>query len=172
MILRCIPSPEGKDAMFEKLTPRLDRVIKLSQRIARDYGQDYVGTEHLLLAILEEGTGIGVDILHDLATDLPRTKKIIDRLVKDTLEDTWVFGRLPGTPHFRNVMSAAIEEARQLESKFICTEHLLLALAKEPGSVAHLALAEMGIRAPAIQQGIVKRLDHPPKEAGTPGPAA
>ena len=126
----------------------------------------------MLLAILEEGTSIGVDILRDFAIDLPKTKKIIDRLVKDTLEDTWVFGRLPGTPHFRNVMSAAIEQARQLESKFICTEHLLLALAKEPGSVAHIALAELGIRAPSIQQEIIKRLDHPPKQAGTPGPGA
>ncbi|HVP12647.1 MAG TPA: Clp protease N-terminal domain-containing protein [Phycisphaerae bacterium] len=155
--------------MFEKLTPRLDRVIKLSQRIARDYGQDYVGTEHLLLAILEEGTGEGVDILRGFDADLPKTKGIIDKLVKGSLEDTWVFGRLPGTPHFRNVMSAAIEQARQLESRFICTEHLLLALAKEPGSVAHSALAELGIDAPAIQEEIIKRLDHPPKQAGTPG---
>jgi ATP-dependent Clp protease ATP-binding subunit ClpC len=155
--------------MFEKLTPRLDRVIKLSQRIARDYGQDYVGTEHLLLAILEEGTGMGVEILREAAIDLPRTKKTIDRLIKNTLEDTLVFGRLPGTPHFRNVMSAAIEQARQLESRFISTEHLLLALAKEPGSVAHLALAEMGIRAPSIQQEIIKRLDHPSTQTGTPG---
>jgi ATP-dependent Clp protease ATP-binding subunit ClpC len=156
--------------MFEKLTPRMDRVIKLSQRIARDYGQDYVGTEHLLLAILEEGTGMGVGILREFDVDLPKAKETIDRLVKATLEDTWVFGRLPGTPHFRNVMSAAIEQARQLESKFICTEHMLLALAKEPGSVAHSALNQLGVQAPSIQQEIIKRLDHPSKEAETPGP--
>jgi ATP-dependent Clp protease ATP-binding subunit ClpC len=160
------------DAMFEKLTPRMDRVIRLSQRIARDYGQDYVGTEHLLLAILEEGTGAGVDILREFAVDLPKTKEVVDRLVKSSLEDTWVFGRLPGSPHFRNVMSAAIEQARQLESKFICTEHMLLALAKEPGSVAHTALAQLGVRASSVQQEIVKRLDHPPKEAEKPGPGA
>jgi ATP-dependent Clp protease ATP-binding subunit ClpC len=158
--------------MFEKLTPRMDRVIKLSQRIARDYGQDYVGTEHLLLAILEEGTGMGVAILREFDVDLPKAKETIDRLVKATLEDTWVFGRLPGTPHFRNVMSAAIEQARQLESKFICTEHMLLALAKEPGSVAHSALDQLGVQAQSIQQEIIKRLDHPPKEAETPGPGA
>jgi ATP-dependent Clp protease ATP-binding subunit ClpC len=158
--------------MFEKLTPRLDRVIKLSQRIARDYGQDYVGTEHLLLAILEEGTGMGAGILREFDVDLPKAKETIDRLVKGTLEDTWVFGRLPGTPHFRNVMSAAIEQARQLESKFICTEHMLLALAKEPGSVAHSALDQLGVQAQSIQQEIIKRLDHPPKEAETPGPGA
>jgi ATP-dependent Clp protease ATP-binding subunit ClpC len=144
--------------MFEKLTPRMDRVIKLSQRIARDYGQDYVGTEHLLLAILEDGTGMGAEILHDLGVDLPKAKQAIDELIKGTLEDTWVFGRLPGTPHFRNVMAAAIEEARQLESKVICTEHLLLALAREEGSVAHTALTESGVGASTIRLEIVKRL--------------
>jgi ATP-dependent Clp protease ATP-binding subunit ClpC len=158
--------------MFEKLTPRMDRVIKLSQRIARDYGQDYVGTEHLLLAILEEGTGMGVEILREFTVDLPKTKEVVDRLVKSSLDDTWVFGRLPGSPHFRNVMSAAIEHARQLESKVICTEHMLMALAKEPGSVAHSALAELGVRASSIQQKILLRLDHPPKEAEKPGPTS
>ncbi len=156
--------------MFEKLTPRMDLVIKRSQRIARDYGQDYVGTEHLLLAVMEDDTGVAVDILKDLGVDLPRIKEAIDRLVKSSLEDTWVFGRLPGTPHFRNVMAAAIEEARQLESRVISTEHLLLALAREKGSVAHTALAELGIRAPAIRLEITKRLEGPVRHDDAPMP--
>lgn len=149
--------------MFEKLTPGMDRVIKRSQRIARDYGQDYVGTEHLLLAAMEDDTGVAVDILKGFGVDLPKVKEVIDRIVKSSLEDTWVFGRLPGTPHFRNVMAAAIEEARQLESKVISTEHLLLALAREQGSVAHTALAELGVRAPAIRLQITQRFEGPVK---------
>lgn len=147
--------------MYEKLTRRMGRVIKASQRIARDYGQDYVGTEHLLLAILDEGTGKAVEILHVLGADLPKVKTVVDRLIKDSLEDTWVFGRLPGSPHFRNVMAAAIEEARQLESKVVSAEHLLLALARESGSVAHTTLSELGIKVGTIRSEIVKRLDEP-----------
>lgn len=145
--------------MFEKLTPKMDMVIKVSQQVARDYEQDYVGTEHLLLAILQEGTGVGAAILKERGITLGNAKTAVDKLVKKSLEDTWVFGRLPGTPHFRNVMAVAIEEARQLESKVVCTEHLLLALAREDGSVAQAALQELGLKAGQIRAEITKRLE-------------
>jgi len=145
--------------MFEKLTPRMDRVIRLSQQIARDYEQDYVGTEHLLLAILQDGTGLGSAILKNHGITPGKAKSVVDQLIRSRMEDTWVFGRLPGTPHFRNVMAAAIEEARQLESKVVCTEHLLIALAREEGSVAQVALAEMGCQAGTIRAEITKRLE-------------
>ena len=154
--------------MFEKLTPRMEKVIKMSQEIARDYDQDYVGTEHLLLAIIQEGSGVGAAILNDLGVTHGKAKPAVDRLIKKSLEDTWVFGRLPGTPHFRNVMSVAIEEARQLESKVVCTEHLLLALAREDGSVAQAALNEMGVKAGNIRAEITKRLEAPAQGAATP----
>lgn len=145
--------------MFEKLTPRMDRIIRLSQEIARDYEQDYVGTEHLLLAILSDGTGVGAAILRSQGVTAARAKRIVDELIRSRMEDTWVFGRLPGTPHFRNVMAAAIEEARQLESKVVCSEHLLIALSREKGSVAQVALAELGVNAGTIRAELTKRLE-------------
>lgn len=145
--------------MFEKLTPRMEKIIKLSQQIARDYEQDYVGTEHLLLAILLEGSSLASTILKSKGVDLPRAKSVVDRLIRSSLEDTWVFGRLPGTPHFRNVMSVAIEEARQMESKVVNAEHMLIALAREEGSVASAALAEMGLKAPLIRTEVNKQMD-------------
>jgi ATP-dependent Clp protease ATP-binding subunit ClpC len=145
--------------MFEKLTPSLDRIIKSSQQIAREYEQDYVGTEHLLLAILKDGSSLAAKILIDSGVNLANTKVIIDRIIKGTLEDTWVFGRLPGTPHFRNVMAAAIEEARQLESKVVSPEHMLIALAREDGSVASAALAELGVKAPRIRSEVNKHME-------------
>jgi len=158
--------------MFEKLTPQMEKIVRLSQEVARDYEQDYVGTEHILLAILQEGSTVGAAILNDLGVTLPKARDAVDRLIKKSLEDTWVFGRLPGTPHFRNVMASAIEEARQLESKVVCAEHLLVALAREEGSVAHAALHELGIRPGAIRAEIIRRLDgategsHAPERGG------
>lgn len=152
--------------MYEKLTPSMDKVIKASQQVARDYDQDYVGTEHLLLAILQENAGVGASILKDKGVTLGNAKTAVDKLMKKSMEDTWVFGRLPGTPHFRNVMSVAIEEARQLESKVVCTEHLLVALAREDGSVAQAALQELGLRAGQIRAEITKRMESP--SAGVP----
>ncbi len=145
--------------MYEKLTPRMETIIKLSQQIAREYEQDYVGTEHLLLAILREGTGMGSAVLNDCGATLAGAKEAVDRLMKKSMEDTWVFGRLPGTPHFRNVMATAIEEARQFESKAVCSEHLLLALAREEGSVAQAALHELGIRAGTLRARIQQQLE-------------
>lgn len=145
--------------MFEKLTPRMEKIIKLSQKIAHDYEQDYVGTEHMLLAILQEGGGVGARVLKDHGVTLAKAKTIVDRLIKNSLEDTWVFGRLPGTPHFRNVMAHAIEEARQLESKVVCSEHLLLSLAREEGSVAYATLEELGLKIGTIRAEINHLLD-------------
>ena len=132
--------------MYEKFSPRVDKVVKLANEIAREYDQEYVGTEHVLLAIMREGTGIGAQVLRDRnITDL-HLRTEIDKLIKKSMEETWVFGRLPGTPHFKNVVANAIEQARQLDSKDVCTEHLLLALFREKGSVAYRALKSLGVR--------------------------
>lgn len=158
--------------MFEKLTPEMSRVVDASQRIARDYEQEYVGTEHLLLAIVSEEAGLGAEILKGLGVTVAKAKKLVDELIQKSLEDTWVFGRLPGTPHFRNVMAKAIEEARQLESKVVCTEHLLLALSREDGSVAQAALHGLGVRAGTLRREITRRLDLPREGADASGPAS
>ncbi len=148
--------------MYEHLTPRMEKIIKLAQEIAREYDQDYVGTEHLLLAILREGTGTGVAVLRELRVDESKVKSQVDKFMKASLEDTWVFGRLPGTPHFRNVMAVAIEEARQLESKIVDSEHLLLALAREDGSVAQASLNELGAKAGTIRAKLREHMDRTP----------
>ena len=114
--------------MYEQLSKRVDRVVKLARKVARSYDQEYVGTEHLLLAISEEGTGVGASVLQAHGATYEKLKEQVDKLIQASLEDTWVFGRLPGSPHFRNVIARAIEEARKLKNKEVCAEHLLLAL--------------------------------------------
>jgi len=131
--------------MLPKSSPRVAEVMKLGNVIAREYEQEYVGTEHVLLAILREGGGIGAKVLGKRGVTQEKLRTEIDHLVKKRLEETWVFGRLPGTPHFRNVMAIAIQQCQQLESKEVCTEHVLLALMQERGSVAYKALKNLGL---------------------------
>lgn len=140
--------------MYEQLSKRVDQVVKLAHKIARSYDQEYVGTEHLLLAIGEEGTGIGARILQAHGATYEKLKGEVDKLIQDSLEDTWVFGRLPGSPHFRNVIALAIEEARKLKTKEVCTEHLLLALLLEKGCVAQKALRELGLTAKQVREEV------------------
>ncbi len=140
--------------MYEQLSKRMDRVFKLANQIAREYELEYVGTEHLLLAVSKEGTGLGADILGQSGVTYEKLKAAIDKLIQASLEDTWVFGRLPGTPHFRNVVAMAIEEARNLKSKEVCTEHLLLGLLGERGCVAQKALKNFGLTAKQVREEI------------------
>ena len=142
--------------MLPKSSRRVAVVIKLANQIAREYDQEYVGTEHVLLAIQREGSGVGAAVLakHDITVDKLRDE--IDKLIKKQMEETWVFGRLPGTPHFKNVMAGAIKQCQQIEAKEVCTEHLLLALAKARGSVAYNALTELGLTNDIVRRDVLE----------------
>ena len=142
--------------MYEHLSDRVNEVIKLANKIAREYEQEYVGTEHVLLAIAREGTGLGAKILFDKRLSEEKIKERIDELIQASLEDTWVFGRLPGTPHFKNVIAIAIEKARGLKSKIVCTEHLLLGLLAEKGCVAQRALKKLGVTTKLVEEQVIK----------------
>lgn len=142
--------------MYEKLSTRVEGVVKLAHDIAREYDEEYVGTEHVLLAISREGTGVGAKVLLKHGATPEKIKEQVDQLIKHSMEETWVFGRLPGSPHFKNVVAGAIEAARQLESKEVCTEHLLLALLKEKGSVAYDALKNLGIKIEDVRNDVAE----------------
>jgi len=154
--------------MYEKLSKRVEGVIKDAHKIAREYEEEYVGTEHVLLAISREGTGVGAKVLLKNGANPENIKEQIDQLIQRSMEETWVFGRLPGTPHFKNVVAGAIEAARQLESKEVCTEHLLLALLKEEGSVAYNALRNLNLRLETVRNDVVELVDPIPKPDGNP----
>ncbi len=140
--------------MYEKLSARVDRVVRLANEIAREYEQEYVGTEHVLLAIAREGTGLGARLLQDRGLDEYRLREAVDKLIQTSMEDTWVFGRLPGSPHFRNVIAKAIEEARVLKSGEVGTEHLLLGILAETGCVGHKALTGLGMTLKDVREQI------------------
>jgi ATP-dependent Clp protease ATP-binding subunit ClpC len=131
--------------MLPRSSQRVAEVIKLANRIAREYELEYVGTEHVLLAIQSEGTGVGAAVLKKRGITAGKLRAEIDKLIKKQMEETWVFGRLPGTPHFKNVVAGAIKQCQDIGAKELCTEHLLLALLLEKGSVACKALKALGL---------------------------
>lgn len=139
--------------------PHLDddarRVLQaLAQEIAREFELDYVGTEHILLALLRHGRGRAAAILRSMDVTEPKARAAVEALLKRDLEDTWVFGRLPGSPSYRNVLAHAIDEAGKLDSPTVNTEHLLLALLREPDTSAARVLAGFGVTAGRCRQAI------------------
>lgn len=149
--------------MLPKSSHRVAAVIQLANEIAREFDQEYVGTEHLLLAIGREGTGIGAAVLSARRVSATTLREEVDRLVQKSMEETWVFGRLPGTPHFKNVMATAINECQQLKAKEVCTEHLLLALTRETGCIAHKALKALGLEYEDVLKDVADLMPRPPQ---------
>lgn len=148
--------------MLPKSSQRVATVIKLANQIAREYEQEYVGTEHMLIAILTEGTGIGSTMLAGRGVSDENLREQVANLIRKQMEETWVFGRLPGTPHFKNVMASAIRESQDEVAAEVCTEHILLALAKERGCVAQKALKALDVTYDDLRQdlaGIRARTD-------------
>jgi len=136
---------------MRRLSKRANQVLKLAHEAAREYGQGYVGTEHLLLGIVREGDSLGARILLEQGVTEYRTKAVVDELVDERMEETWVTGRLPGTPHFMDVFARAQRIAERLGQPRICTEHLLAALLTQTGSVGCEALREMGISTEIVE---------------------
>jgi ATP-dependent Clp protease ATP-binding subunit ClpC len=133
-------------------------VKKVAQEIAYEFELEYVGTEHVLLAILRHGKGVGADVLKKFGIDETKARIEVERVLAREKEDTWVFGRLPGSPHYRNVVALAIDEATQLEAKSIGTEHVLLALLREEDSTAQRVLAKLGLDLKKCRAEVLRRL--------------
>ena len=139
--------------MLERFDKFAEKAVRLANQIARQYEQEYVGTEHVLLAVAQS-EGVGSFVLKDRRIRYDTVKSKVDAVMQKRMEETWVFGRLPGTPHFKNVVARAIEEARGLGASHVGTEHLLLGLLRERGCLAHKVLDEMGLTADNVRDQI------------------
>jgi ATP-dependent Clp protease ATP-binding subunit ClpC len=133
-------------------------IVNLANEIAHEYELEYVGTEHILLAILRHPGGLGRRVLANLGVTEARAREVVDKLAQRAKEDTWVFGRLPGSPNYRRVIELAIEEAAQLEARQIGSEHLLLALLREKGTTGQAALGKLGVTLQACREQILLEL--------------
>ena len=140
--------------MFEHLSTRANKAMKLSQQMAQEMHLDYVGSEHVLLGILEEGTGAGALLLKESGLTRTRIREQMTELTAQQMAETWVIGRLPGTPHFTHVISQAIEQAQELGHNYVGPEHLLLGLLKEKGCVAQRILSKAGMNIRGVQKRI------------------
>lgn len=117
--------------MFERFTDRARRVIVLAQAEARDHAHNYIGTEHLLLALAEEDGGIATQVLSALGF---KKDEIASEVGQGDTPDP--VGHIPFTPRSKKVLELALREALQLGHNYIGTEHLLLAVVRDGGGKA------------------------------------
>lgn len=131
--------------MFERFTDRARKVMALANQEAQRFNHEYIGTEHMLLGLIKEGSGVGAGALKHLDIDLRKVRLEVEKLVK-TGPDMVAMGKLPYTPRSKKAIEHAIEEARNLNHNYVGTEHLLLGLCRDVENVAARVLA--GLNAP------------------------
>ena len=129
---------------FDKFTDKARKVLVLAQEEARGLHQPYVGTEHVLLALLKEEDGLAAQALERLGVHYEATVAAIRRIVTID-ESTDVSGHLGFTPRVKRVLENSLREAMQMGQSYISTEHLLLGIIRENEGTAIEVLERMGV---------------------------
>ncbi|MGW8272743.1 MAG: Clp protease N-terminal domain-containing protein, partial [Thermodesulfovibrionales bacterium] len=129
--------------MFEKFTERGRKIIIYAKEEAERRQNEYLGTEHVLLALLRDHNGIPVMILKKMGLSIEEVRMEIERnLPLGT--NLLTFGDIPFTPRAKKVLELAVEEARLLGHNYIGSEHLLLAIIREDEGIAGKILRNLG----------------------------
>ena len=160
-------------SMFERFTDRARKVMALANQEAQRFNHEYIGTEHILLGLVKEGSGVGANVLKNLDVDLRKVRLEVEKLVKSG-PDMATMGKLPQTPRAKKVIEFAIEEARNLNHNYVGTEHLLLGLLREQDGVAAHVLMNLGIKLEEVREEVLNLLGAgaDPDEAGGSGGGA
>ncbi len=143
--------------MFERFTDRARKVMALANQEAQRFNHEYIGTEHILLGLVKEGSGVGANVLKNLDVDLRKVRLEVEKLVKSGPE-TVTMGKLPQTPRTKKVIEYAIEEARNLNHNYVGTEHLLLGLLREQDGVAAQVLMNLNLRLEDVREEVLNLL--------------
>jgi len=146
--------------MFDRFTDRARKVMNLAKSEAQRLNHEYIGTEHILLGLVQEGSGVAANVLRNMGIDLKRIRAEIEKLVKGS-STVVPMGNLPFTPRAKKVLELSLEEASQLGHNYIGTEHLLLGLIKESEGIAARVLTNLGVKLEDVREEVLEFLGAP-----------
>jgi ATP-dependent Clp protease ATP-binding subunit ClpA len=144
--------------MFERFTDRARRVVVLAQDEARELNHSYVGTEHLLLGLIDEGQGLAAKALESLGISLAGVRQQVIEIIGRGQEAP--SAHIPFTPRAKKVLQLGLREALALDHDYIGTEHILLGLIREGDGVAAQVLANHGADQSRVRQQVIELLRH------------
>lgn len=136
--------------MYERFTDRARKVMMLANQEAQRFNHEYIGTEHILLGLIKEGSGVAANVLKVLDVDLRKVRLEVEKLVQSG-PDMVTMGKLPQTPRSKKVIEYSIEEARALNHNYVGTEHILLGLLREEEGVARVVLNNLGVEVEQVR---------------------
>ena len=140
--------------MFDRFTDRARKVMALAREEARRFNHEYIGTEHILLGLVKEGSGVAANVLQNLDIELKKIRLEVEKIVQSG-SDLVSVGQLPFTPRVKKVLEYAMEEARALGHNYIGTEHLLLGLLREQEGVAAQVLLNLGVKLEDVREEVI-----------------
>src|SRR5258707_1419117 len=156
--------------MYERFTDRARKVMQLANQEAQRFNHEYIGTEHILLGLVKEGSGVGATVLKNLDIDLRKIRPEVEKTVQSG-PDMVTMGKLPQTPRAKKVIEYSIEEARNLNHNYVGTEHLLLGLLREQEGVAAQVLMNLGLKLEDVREEVLNLLGHNPMPGSEHEPA-
>lgn len=148
--------------MFERFTDRARTVVVLAQEEARSLGHAYIGTEHILLALISEAESIGAKALTNLGANLGDFRLEVAKIIGTSGGE--VPHHIPFTPRAKKVLELSLRESLQLGHNYIGTEHILLGLIREGDGVAAQVLKRLGIDFDATRAEVAKLLGVDPEK--------
>jgi ATP-dependent Clp protease ATP-binding subunit ClpC len=150
--------------VFERFTDRARKVVVLAQEEARTLDHDYIGTEHLLLGLINEGEGIAAQALETLGVSLERVRHDVEEIIGRG--QATPPSHIPFTPRAKKVLELSLREALQLGHNYIGTEHILLGLVREGEGVAAQVLQRLGADLARVRETVVELLPGSSESAG------
>ncbi|MFZ4115702.1 MAG: ATP-dependent Clp protease ATP-binding subunit [Chthoniobacterales bacterium] len=145
--------------MLNNFTPRAQEVLTLARKEAEDLHHHYIGTEHLLLGLIQLGQGVAVNVLQKMGLNLESVRQEIKKQVGQEAASNKPAGNIPYTPRVKKVIALAGKEAKALQHSYVGTEHLLLGLLREGEGIASRVLQQLEVDIEQTRNEILKELD-------------
>ncbi len=150
--------------MFGRFTERAQQVLVLAQEEAKRLNHNFIGTEHLLLGLVREGSGIAARALQNMGVDLNRVRHEVEQITPRGEKVASPHG-ISYTPRAKRVVELSIEESQNLGHNYVGTEHIMLGLLREGEGVAAQVLSNMGLDLKRARREVIQLL------GGAEGPA-
>src|SRR5262245_5712404 len=115
---------------YERFTDRARKVMQLAHQEALRFSHEYIGTEHILLGLVKEGSGVAANVLQHLNIPLKKIRLEVEKILQSGPAPVKL-AELPQTPRARLIVKYAKEEALNLRHNYVGTEHLLLGILRE-----------------------------------------
>ncbi|MCE9634692.1 MAG: ATP-dependent Clp protease ATP-binding subunit [Planctomycetes bacterium] len=151
--------------MFDRFTERARKVMTLARQEAQRFNHDYIGTEHILLGLVQEGSGVAAQVMKNLSVDMKKIRLEVEKIVKNGTNMV-TMGQLPFTPRAKKVLELALEEAQNLGHSYIGTEHLLLGLIRENEGIAAQVILNLGTTLEEVREQVLELLGADQGEGG------